>query len=283
MSTTNLIIKERSRNIGNLLVGRFIDHMGPSIIAPGRYLEVDQHPHIGLSTLTYLFEGEILHRDSLGSEQRITPGDVNWMTAGRGVVHTERTPPDLRDGKQYRSHGYQIWVALPKELEDMDPEFYHVPASHLPAWKNDGLNFTLIAGKAYGKESPVPVHSEMFMLKVESTRSNSLNLDNQLQGEIGFCVVDGYIEMSQSRIDKGKMLVSKANDHYQITQGENTTLLLFGGQPFEEPRYIFWNFVSSDKEKLKQASLDWQHRNFPKVDGDDTYVPLPANYSIRFK
>jgi hypothetical protein len=261
----------------------FIDHMGPVTIGPGRYMDVDQHPHIGLSTLTYLFEGEILHRDSLGSEQLITPGDVNWMTAGRGVVHTERTPVPQRDGKKYRNHGYQIWVALPKELEDMGPEFHHVAKSMLPAWQQDDLDFTLIAGKAYGEQSPVPTHSDLFMLKLKARKDSRLILEEDLNGEIGFCVVEGGIETGEQFLGTGKLLVSKTGQHCEIMLTENTTLLIFGGQPFPEKRYIFWNFVSSDQSRIEKASKDWQNRKFPVVENDDTYVPLPVIYSRKFK
>ena len=297
MSTTSLIIEERSRDIGNFLVGRllpfakkrmvgpfiFVDHMGPVTIGPGRYMDVDQHPHIGLSTLTYLFEGEILHRDSIGSEQLITPGDVNWMTAGKGVVHTERTPVTRRDGKKYQSHGYQIWVALPKELEDTDPEFHHIPKSELPVWQQESLNFTLIAGKAFGKQSPVPVLSDLFMLKLNARKDSRLILDESLAGEIGFCVVEGVIETGENFIDQGKLLVSKTIENCEVRVAENTMLLLFGGKPFPEKHYIYWNFVSSNQNRIEKASRDWQNRNFPLVENDDTYVPLPMSYSKKFK
>ena len=170
MSNTELIIEERSRDIGDFLVGRlipfrkkrmvgpfiFIDHMGPSLIKPGHFMDIGQHPHIGLSTLTYLFEGEIMHRDTLGTEQRVMPGSVGWMTAGSGIVHTERTPADHRDGGEYPIHGFQIWVALPKHLEEMAPEFSYTPAEELPKWHRSGVNFTLVAGKAFSRVSPVP-------------------------------------------------------------------------------------------------------------------------------
>jgi len=297
MSNIDLIIEERSRNIGKFMVGRllpfakkrmvgpyiFIDHMGPSLISTGHYLDVDQHPHIGLSTLTYLFEGEIMHRDNLGNKQRITPGDVNWMTAGRGVVHTERTPEDLRNGNEYRNHGFQIWVALPITLENMEPEFHHIPKTSLPTWNDGKLSFTLIAGQGYGKSSPVPVYSELFMIKIEATEKSELNTYSYLHGEIGFCVVNGYIETGKIRIEQGKMLVSRTKDNCQIILGENTTLLLFGGQPFKEPRHIFWNFVSSDKTRIDKASKMWQQRKFPMVKDDNSYVPLPFPYSTKFK
>ena len=219
-----------------------------------------------------------MHRDSLGNEQRITPGDVNWMSAGRGVVHTERTPQDLRNGGEYQNHGFQIWVALPYKLEEMAPEFHHIPKSSLPQWKEGCLHFTLIAGEGYGRQSPVPVHSPLFMIKIESTEPAELNTYTHLQGEIGFCVVRGAIHTPQARIDQGKMLVSMIKSGCQIRLEESTTLLLFGGQPFQEERHIFWNFVSSDRTRIEKACTLWEQRKFTLVEGDRSYIPLPASF-----
>ena len=170
MANNPMLVDERERDIGNFLVGRllpfrkkrqvgpftFIDHMGPSTIAPGQYIDVDQHPHIGLSTLTYLLEGEIAHRDSTGADVVIRPGDVNFMTAGSGVTHTERTPEAQRDGGTYTMHGYQIWVALPKEQEEIAPAFVHLAAAELPRWQDEHAEYILVAGEGYGRKSPLP-------------------------------------------------------------------------------------------------------------------------------
>ena len=290
MSNVGLIIEERSRDIGDFLVGRllpfrkkrmvgpfiFIDHIGPTVIKPGRYMDIGQHPHIGLSTLTYLFEGEIVHRDTLGTVKKVTPGAVGWMTAGKGIVHTERTPAEQRDGHEYPVHGYQIWVALPKHLEDMDPEFSYWPTEHLPKWTNDGVDFTLVAGKGYGKESPVPVYSELFMVEIKSTAKTSFDINGNLFGEIGICIVEGYIEACGERVEKGNMLVSKEEDACSLMIGENTHLLLFGGEPFEEERFIYWNFVASEKERLEEAKQLWSNRQFDMVPGETGYIPLPG-------
>lgn len=289
MSNTDLIIEERSRDIGDFLVGRlipfrkkrmvgpfiFIDHMGPSTIKPDHYLDIGQHPHIGLSTLTYLLEGEIEHRDTLGTKQLVEAGAVGWMTAGKGIVHTERTPEKLRDGREFTMHGYQIWVALPKDKELMGPQFSYTKANELPTWNEAGLNFKLVAGKGYGKKSPVPVFSELFMVDVQSEEKSTLNISGQLKGEIGICIVEGYIEACGERIEKGNMLVSKEEDICSIAIGENTHVLLFGGEAFPEERFIFWNFVSSDKELLEQAKEDWKAKKFELMDDDDSYIPLP--------
>ncbi|WP_340065064.1 pirin family protein [Ascidiimonas aurantiaca] len=289
MSNQKLIIAERSRDIGSFLVGRllpfrkkrmvgpfiFIDHMGPSFVSPGNYMDIGQHPHIGLSTLTYLFEGSVLHKDSIGSVQEITPGAVNWMTAGKGVVHTERTPKALRDGKKHPVHGFQIWVALPKNLEEMEPEFFHYGAHELPKWHDHHISFTLVAGEAFGKVSPVPVYSELFMLELTCTRDTYFSANNNLKGEIGICVVKGAIEACNERIEQGNMLVSKTNNQCDIHLTANTHLLIFGGMPFPEERHIFWNFVSTDKEKIERAKLRWKNYDFPMVPGESDYIALP--------
>ena len=289
MSNTDLIIEERSRDIGDFLVGRlipfrkkrmvgpfiFIDHMGPSTIKPGHYLDIGQHPHIGLSTLTYLLEGEIEHRDTLGTRQLVKPGAVGWMTAGKGIVHTERTPQGLRDGCEFTMHGYQIWVALPKDKELMDPQFSYTEASELPNWEEGGLIIKLVAGNGFGRKSPVPVFSDLFMVDVQSKEKAPVDISGQLRGEIGVCIVEGYIEACSERIEKGNMLVSKEEDICSITLGENTHVLLFGGEPFPEERHIFWNFVASEKAFIEQAKEDWKAKSFELLTDDDSYIPLP--------
>ncbi len=290
MSNKGLIIEERSRDIGDFLVGRlipfrkkrmvgpfiFIDHMGPTTLKKGQYMDVDQHPHIGLSTLTYMLEGDLMHKDSIGTHQRISPGSVNWMVAGKGVTHTERTPIDLRDGREFTAHGYQIWVALPRELEDVDPEFHHIDASELPNWKDSTTEFRLIAGNGFGKSSPLPVHSELFMVEVKAQDEYELKIKGELQGEIGICIVKGAIEACNDLIEQGNMLVSKTEDSCTIILKPETHVLLFGGQPFPEERHIYWNFVSTSKDKIEEAKERWKKHEFPKVQDDDTYVPLPG-------
>ncbi len=290
MSNLGLIIAERSRDIGDFLVGRllpfrkkrmigpftFIDHMGPTTLGNGTYMDVDQHPHIGLATLTFMLEGELMHEDSIGTKQRIQPGSVNWMTAGKGVSHTERTPMDLRGGETFVAHGYQIWVALPKELEDMEPNFHHIPASELPQWEDGGARFTLVAGEGYGRTSPVPVYSPLFMVSIKNTEAYSLDVQGNLKGEIGICIVTGGIEACGEKVGKGNILVSKVSDTCTITLQPNSHLLLFGGEPFPEERHIYWNFVSASRTKIEAAKKAWQEKSFPMMEDDDTYVPLPG-------
>ena len=290
MSNTDLIIEERSRDIGDFMVGRlipfrkkrmvgpfiFIDHMGPTSVGNGKYMDVDQHPHIGLSTLTYMLEGEIMHKDSIGSNQLITPGSVNWMTAGKGVTHTERTPAYRRVSEISTVHGYQIWVALPKHLENMEPSFHHIDADQLPNWTDGGASFKLVAGEGFGKQSPLPVHSELFMVEVKTEEDYSLSINGQLEGEIGICIVEGSIQACEHHVEEGKMLVSKINNQCTIEVKANSHLLLFGGKPFVEPRFIYWNFVATSKEQLEEAKQQWRNKQFPKVADDNSYVPLPG-------
>jgi len=283
-----LLVNERQSDIGNFIVGRllpfrkkrqvgpftFIDHMGPTNLVAGQYMDVDQHPHIGLSTLTYMLEGELMHKDSIGTEQRISPGSVNWMVAGSGVTHTERTPDDLR-GTNFTAHGYQIWVALPADQEEITPEFHHIDASELPFWKDDATEFRLVAGQGYGKTSPLPVHSDLFMVEVKTTGPYELSIKGELQGEIGICIVKGSITACDDIIEAGNMLISKTEDSCTISLQPNTHVLLFGGEPFPEERHIYWNFVSASKEKIEAAKERWRNKAFPKVPGDDSYVIMP--------
>lgn len=284
-----MLIAERARNIGDFLVGRllpfrqkrqvgpftFIDHMGPVQAGPGRYFDVDQHPHIGLSTLTYLLSGQIHHKDSTGADKIIGPGDVGFMTAGKGVTHAERTPEALRNGSEYFMHGYQVWVALPKDMEDIDPTFQFIPSSQLPVCQKDGLEIKIIAGKGFGMQSSLEVYSDLFMIDIYSKNLNNLQINGELNGEIGIVVVDGTVYSEEHKVQKGHMLISNTDDQCKLKIAPETRILLFGGEPLPEPRYLFWNFVSSNKEKLEKAKKDWEERRFPKVINDETFIPLP--------
>jgi redox-sensitive bicupin YhaK (pirin superfamily) len=289
MSVTDLIIEERSRDIGDFLVGRFlpfrkkrmvgpfifIDHMGPTLLKPGHYMDVDQHPHIGLATLTYLTEGELLHSDSLGTVQRISPGAVNLMVAGKGVTHTERTPADLRKST-YTINGYQIWIALPEDKEDMKPDFHHIKPEELPSWSENGISSRLIIGDGFGRNSPVPAFSPIFMVEIKVDEAQDIDIAGNLKGEIGIIIDSGRINACNNTIEKGQMLVSKAEDTCKIRPESGTHLFIFGGQALPEERYIDWNFVSHSREKIDKARDLWINKGFPKVPGDNTYVPLPG-------
>ena len=291
MANNKLLIDERQREVGNFLVGRllpfrkkrqvgpfvFIDHMGPSPIGPGQYSDVDQHPHIGLSTLTYLFEGEVEHKDSTGAVQVIQAGDVGFMTAGKAVTHTERTPAHQRDGQMYSLHGYQVWVALPKELEESQPHFQYRQKQELPQWQSEDLDFTLIAGQGFGRNSPLDVYSPLFMVSIKTKlEEGRVNIAGELKGEIAVVVVNGSVLLDGERIGQGQMLVSQTEDSCCLELKEHAQILLFGGQPLAEERYLIWNFASSNKQKLEEAKARWIAKDFPKVPGDETYIPFPS-------
>lgn len=285
-----MIIEERAADIGNFLVGRllpfrqkravgpfvFIDHMGPAALKDFENLDVPPHPHIGLSTLTYLFEGAITHRDSLGTELEIEPGAVNWMTAGKGVVHSERTPDRLRKSDK-RLHGLQIWVALPKELEECEPSFSHIKEEDIPHWKSEDVELKLIAGEAFGKKSPVPVHSKLYFIEIKSTDAKKLDIGNNLFGESAMYILEGAVEVDGEVFGPKQFLVAKDGNICTFEIKENTTIYLFGGEPFPEERFIFWNFVNSDKSQIEKAKIDWMEDRFPKVPEETEFVPLPKS------
>ncbi|WP_417589967.1 pirin family protein [Owenweeksia hongkongensis] len=290
MSNTDLIIEERSRDIGDFLVGRilpfrkkrmvgpfiYFDHMGPKEFGPNERMDIGPHPHIGLSTLTYLLEGKIVHRDSLGTEQTITPGAVNWMTAGKGIVHSERSPKDPLENVN-RMHGLQIWVALPLKNEEIEPSFHHIEASQLPIWKEENLDFKLIAGKAFGRKSPVPVYSDLFLMEVHANEESEINLVDKVRGEVAIYVLEGGVKACDQIIPKGNVLVSKKPNECGFTVEKGSHILIFGGEPFEEERHIYWNFVASSKDKIEAAKERWKNHKFSKISGDDGYVPLPED------
>ncbi|MFV8346223.1 pirin family protein [Flavobacterium sp. ZB4P13] len=288
MSNIKLIIEERPSNIGNFMVGRllpfqekrmvgpfaFIDHMGPTCMSDYENLDVPPHPHIGLSTLTYLFEGSIMHKDSLGTEMEIKPGKINWMTAGKGIVHSERTPEYLRSSDKML-HGLQIWVALPKELEEMEPSFFHVPENQIPEWKTDNIAFKLIAGEVLGKKSPVPVYSPLYLLELKSTTQQTVTIGEHLFGESALYILEGSIESEGNVFGPKQILIAKDSKLCTFDMAENTTIYIFGGEPFPEERIIYWNFVASTKELIEKAKEKWLAQTFDKVPGETEFVPLP--------
>jgi redox-sensitive bicupin YhaK (pirin superfamily) len=288
MSNIKLIIEERPSNIGNFMVGRllpfrekrmvgpfaFIDHMGPIHMREFENFDVPPHPHIGLSTLTYLFEGSIMHKDSLGTEMEIKPGQINWMTAGKGIVHSERTPEYLRSSNKML-HGLQIWVALPKELEDMEPTFFHVPENEIPEWKKDNIMFKLIAGEVFGRKSPVPVYSPLYLLELKSTTRQTVIIGNDLFGESALYILEGNIESEGNVFEPKQILIAKDTKLCTFDMAENTTIYIFGGEPFPEERIIYWNFVASTKERIEGAKEKWLAQTFDKVQGETEFVPLP--------
>lgn len=290
MSNIGLIIEERAANIGNFLVGRlipfrqkrmvgpfiFIDHMGPAFLSENESLDVLPHPHIGLSTLTYLFEGSILHRDSIGNEIEIKPGAINWMNAGKGVVHSERTPNYLK-GKTKTLHGLQIWVALPLHLEDMEPDFHHIEADAVPIWTDDtGIHYKLVAGEIANKKSPVPTHSPLYMLELNCEADVNCSIGKYLFGESGLYILEGEVEIEGNTFGSKQMLVANNAMLCEFKMKAGARVFIFGGEPFAEERFIDWNFVSADKEKLQKAKYMWEKQEFPKVLNETDWVPYPT-------
>jgi redox-sensitive bicupin YhaK (pirin superfamily) len=290
MSNINLIIEERAASVGNFMVGRllpfrekrmvgpfiFIDHMGPVKLHERENFDVMPHPHIGLSTLTFLFEGSIMHRDTLGNVAEIKPGAVNWMTAGKGIVHSERTPEYLRHADK-TMHGLQIWVALPKELEQMEPEFFHIDAAQIPTWTSGDLQYKLIAGEILGHRSSVPVYSKLFMIEVKSKTRQTINIGHELFGEAGLYILEGNIESEGNIYHPRQLLVAKESTLCEFIIEAESTIYLFGGEPFAEERFIDWNFVASDKELINAAKQKWIAQTFDKIKGDETeFVPYPS-------
>ncbi len=285
-----LIVDERQRDIGQFLVGRllpfkdkrqvgpftYIDHMGPVELEEGKFFDIDQHPHIGLSTLTYLLKGEIEHMDSIGSKQVVKPGDIAFMTSGKAVTHTERTPKTLREsGEKIIMHGYQIWVVLPKQLEDMEPNFQFFSSNEIPSKVTDDYSLKLLAGEGFGLRAPLQGYSPLFMVDITAKKTTDLALADQLSGELAIVVVEGELEADGETIKQGQMLISKTDEQCKVHLKKDTQILIFGGKPLEDDVFLLWNFVSSDKDKLEQAKQDWKAKKFPKIEEDDTYVPFP--------
>jgi hypothetical protein len=261
----------RSRMVGPFI---FFDHFGPAEFRAGHGLDVRPHPHIGLATVTYLFDGEIMHRDSLGTAAQIKPGEVNWMTAGRGIVHSERTGSELRT---YGSpiHGLQMWVALPAAKEEIQAGFAHHEIDEFPLIKDDGKFVRVVVGSLYGATSPVPTLHETMFGNVALRAGASLPLDANYE-ERALYIVDGTIEISGDKFENGRLLVFKPGDAVTIKAATDAHFVIVGGAPMDGPRHIWWNFVSSRKERIEQAKAEWKAGHFGKVPGDEIeFIPLP--------
>jgi redox-sensitive bicupin YhaK (pirin superfamily) len=289
-SIVSRVLTGRPRDLGGFEVRRvlpaaglqtvgpfiFFDHMGPARLAPGAGVDVRPHPHIGLATVTYLFEGEFLHRDSLGTAQVIRPGDVNWMVAGRGIVHSERTPSDLRRKPGGTAlHGIQIWIALPKEHEEDVPSFEHHPAASLPERQGEGQRLRLVAGDAFGLRAPVRVFSPMFYLDAVLEAGAVTTLPDDAAER---AVAEGEVEVEDRCYSTGQMIVFAADARVALRATGNARVMLVGGAPLDGRRHIWWNFVSSSDERIERAKLDWQEQRFAAVPGDDERTPLPDEH-----
>jgi redox-sensitive bicupin YhaK (pirin superfamily) len=261
-----------ARSIGPFV---FVDHMGPAVFEPGHAIDVRPHPHIGLATVTFLWAGTIRHRDTLGSDQDIVPGDVNWMTAGRGIAHSERTPAAVR-AQQHAVHGMQTWVALLKPDEESAPAFHHHAAATLPRIERGGALLRLIAGRAYGEESPVRAYSEILNVAIDLAADAETAID-ATHAERALYILDGDAQVDGADVPSRHLVVLDPGARAVLRAKTPLKAMLFGGAPLDGPRHLWWNFVSSSKERIEQAKQDWLEGRFGKVDGDDEFIPLPEH------
>ena len=257
------------------MVGPFIffDQMGPLYVAPEQNIDVRPHPHVGLATVTWLFEGGLVHRDSLGVVQPIAPGDLNWMSAGRGIVHSERVDPQSRKSMG-RMYGIQSWVALPKAQEDAEPAFSHHPAATLPRIRMPRVDMRLIAGDAYGEKSPAPTFSRMFYLAAELEAGAVLALPAEHE-ERGVYLVQGDIAVDGKPLAERQLAFVSSEESIEITASTRSRAMLLGGEKMDSPRSIWWNFVASSKERIEQAKLRWREQRFGAIPGESEFIPLP--------
>jgi redox-sensitive bicupin YhaK (pirin superfamily) len=283
-----LIVIPRSVDVGHFAVCRalphvkrrmvgpfiFFDHFGPAEFHAGQGIDVRPHPHIGLATVTFLFDGEIMHRDSLGTAAAIRPGEVNWMTAGRGIVHSERTTAEhRREGEPI--HGLQCWVALPKDQEENEPVFAHHDSVALPLVGGDGKSVRVIAGSAYGARSPVDTLWDTLFADVTLAAGAALPIDTDTE-ERAVYIISGEVDIAGDRFTSGRLLIFRPGDPITLTAVTDARLVLLGGAPMDGPRHIWWNFVSSRKDRIEQAKTDWKLARFDSVPGDEQeFIPLP--------
>jgi hypothetical protein len=256
----------------------FMDHFGPITLGPDMNTDVRPHPHIGLATVTYLFDGSIMHRDSLGSVQRIAPGAVNWMSAGRGVVHSERRPDDLR-GVSHDLHGLQLWVGLPQSLEESAPTFTHTPAADLASFAHQGAEVSVLVGAAFGRTSPVKAASPTLFLVLRLKAGTSFDLPS-LAAESAVYPIDADITVDGTALGVHTLGFLQDAGGCRLEATTDCTVVIIGGAPLEGPRLLLWNFVSSSKARLRQAAEDWREQRMAMVPGDSELIPLPANLPL---
>ncbi|MEM7436164.1 MAG: pirin family protein [Myxococcota bacterium] len=283
-----LVIESRPRDLGGLRVGRvlpsrsrrrvgpfiFLDHMGPATFPKGSGIDVLPHPHINLATVTYLFDGEIIHRDSLGSHQTIVPGAINWMTAGRGITHSERTGETERE-RESSLHGLQLWVALPIEHEETEPEFQHHPAASMPEHQIGSATLRVLAGRAYGRMSPVRTFSPLFYVEALIPSGSAIRMPDEFAERAAY-VVSGVVDVGAERSGERRMLVFTEGAEVTLRAQTDTRVMLLGGERLAGERHMWWNFVSSSPARIEAAKADWKDGRFPTVPGDEIeFTPLP--------
>jgi redox-sensitive bicupin YhaK (pirin superfamily) len=288
-ATAPLLFKPHTKDLGDFAVRRllpafpskmigpfiFFDHMGPADFAPGRGIDVRPHPHIGLATVTYLFSGRILHRDSLGSVQLIAPGDVNWMTAGAGIVHSERSSPEDRQGPQHL-HGIQAWIALPRAHETVAPSFTHLPKETLPFIQRPGVEMRLIAGTAYGQRAPTPTFSDMFYLAAELEAGAVFELPGE-HAQRGIYAVEGEVSLDGEPLAPYHMAMFAGSEPITIRAASAARVMLLGGAPMDGERFIWWNLVATSQAMIDAAKQRWREQRFPPVPDETEFIPLPEH------
>lgn len=251
----------------------FFDHFGPVAVEPGSNYDVRPHPHIGLATVTYLFEGAIMHRDSLGNARRIEPGAINWMNAGRGIVHSERRPADLAE-RRYVSHGLQLWVALPREAEESEPTFVHTPADQLPVVSDGPIEIRVLVGSAFGRRSPVLTSSPTLYVALTMPAGSSLTVPT-LAGQLAAYAVDADLVIDERTVTRGVLAVLDASRPARMRALGAAHVVLIGGDPLDGRRHLWWNFVSSRKERLVEAAAAWEAQRMGRIEGETEFIPLP--------
>jgi redox-sensitive bicupin YhaK (pirin superfamily) len=251
----------------------FFDHFGPVNVDPAANYDVRPHPHIGLATVTYLFDGAIMHRDSLGNAQRIEPGAINWMNAGRGIVHSERRPEDLAS-RRYVSHGLQLWVALPRESEESEPTFVHTPAAHLPVVNDGPVEMRVLVGSAFGRRSPVVTASPTLYVAVKMPAGTAITVPT-LAGQLAAYAVDGDVMIDDRTVARGVLAVLDASRPARLRALGPAHVVLVGGDPLDGRRLLWWNFVSSRKERIVEAAAAWEAQRMGRIEGENEFIPLP--------
>lgn len=279
--------RPRLHDLGGFTVGRvlpnaqrrslgpfvFFDHIGPAVLGGEQPVAVRPHPHIGLATVTFLWEGAMMHRDSLGSVQEIQPGDVNWMTAGRGIVHSERTPERLRN-VDHPFHGLQTWVALPREFEEVEPAFAHHPAATLPVIETPGIRMVVVAGHGFGTRSPVAVLAPTLYISIDMDAGSTLRIPAE-HAERGLYPVSGETDLDGEALPINTLAVLEEGSEPLLTARTKARMMLVGGAPIDGPRLVWWNFVASSREKIEAAKQRWKNGEFDKVPGETEFIPLP--------
>jgi len=287
-----LILQARLRPVGHLQVRRllpaakrqavgpflFFDHFGPVDLEPFSDADIGPHPHIGLSTVTYLFEGKLVHRDSIGSVQDIEPGAINWMTAGRGIAHSERAPPELRSVRR-RAHGLQLWAGMPKALEDAEPSFTHTGKPAIPEDRSEDAQVRVLVGRAWGMESPVTPVSETLYVDLSLPEGGRFDIP-PLAAERALYAVDGAYRLEGTRMEPYAMAVLPAGDTVRVEAETPARVMLIGGEPLDGPRFMWWNFVSSRRERITDAASEWSAHQTPRIEGEKDWVPLPSSLPL---